>query len=411
LRPIPNISFGTERYPEPVARRLRTLNIGTWVAASTHAVYAVVLLLDFTRSWWWLAFSNIVATVLYGGIPLLHRFGRLAAPVAVAFLFYADMLAYSWLLGTGTGLQFYFLLGAALIALYLGVEYVALTMVSGAIAAALMVAVVLAVPHDTGLLPPWLMLTSLVTNAAVSCGTLLLIVTYALREAARAEAASERLLVNILPAKVADRLKRGDGALIADKYHEASVLFADMAGYTASASDTDPDDLVIFLNRVFSDFDRMVERHCLEKIKTTGDSYMVVSGVPVPRPDHAAALAQLALEMRDAAADLRDPHGRSIAMRIGLSSGAVVAGVVGTSKFFYDVWGDTVNVAARMEMTGVAGKIQVSETTHVRLADEFALEARGATDIKGKGSMHTWFLVGRKVGATDLPTSLQVDRL
>src|SRR6185295_10659784 len=206
-----------------------------------------------------------------------------------------------------------------------------------------------------------------------------------LRDTARAEAAAERerersdqLLANILPAKIAERLKRRDGALIADKYVEASVLFADMAGYTASASDTDPDDLVKFLNRVFSDFDRLVERHCLEKIKTTGDSYMVVSGVPVPRPDHAAALAQLALEMCDAAANLRDPHGRSVSMRIGVSSGAVVAGVVGTSKFFYDVWGDTVNVAARMETTGVAGRIQVSETAHVRLTDEFTLEPRGA---------------------------------
>ena len=114
--------------------------------------------------------------------------------------------------------------------------------------------------------------------------------------------------------------------MIADRYDEASVLFADMAGYTASASDTDPDDLVKFLNRVFSDFDRLVERHSLEKIKTTGNSYMVVSGVPAPRPDHAEALAQLALGMRDAAADLRDPHGRSVPMRIGISSGAVVAG-------------------------------------------------------------------------------------
>jgi adenylate cyclase len=401
LRSIPIIRFGTERYPEYVARRLRTLNIAAWIAAATHAFYAVVLLLDFTRSWW-LIFANAVAIAIYAGLPLLHRVGPLAGPVVLTVLFYADLVLYVSLLGTGTGILFYFLLGAAISVLYVGPEHVALTIASGGVAAALTVAVLLLVPFDTGVLPDWLMVASLVTNAVISCGTLLLIVGYALRQVARAEAASDRLLVNILPAKVADRLKRRDGAVIADKYDEVSVLFADMAGFTASASDTDPDDLVRFLNRVFSDFDRLVERHCLEKIKTTGDSYMVVSGVPVPRPDHAAALAELALAMRDAAADLRDPHGRRVPIRIGVSSGAVVAGVVGTSKFFYDVWGDAVNVAARMETAGVAGQIQVSETTYIRLGDEFALEARGEIDIKGKGRMPTWLLVGRKASATGL---------
>ncbi len=134
-----------------------------------------------------------------------------------------------------------------------------------------------------------------------------------------------------------------------------------MAGFTAQASDTTPAELVQFLNRVFSDFDRLVERHGLEKIKTTGDAYMVVSGVPTARPDHAEALAVLALEMREAATEWRDGRGRRVPIRMGMSSGPVVAGVVGTRKFFYDVWGDAVNVAARMETTGAAGKIQVSQ--------------------------------------------------
>jgi adenylate cyclase len=164
---------------------------------------------------------------------------------------------------------------------------------------------------------------------------------------------------------------------------------------------------------VFTDFDRLVENHGLEKIKTTGDSYLVVSGVPVPRPDHVQALADLALEMRAAAADLRDPHGRSVPIRIGIASGPVVAGVVGTRKFFYDVWGDAVNVASRMESTGVAGKIQVSQDVYERLKDEFALEDRGPIDVKGKGRMLTWFLMGRRTpaaavqstaGASAIPT-------
>src|SRR6202022_4667233 len=234
-------------------------------------------------------------------------------------------------------------------------------------------------------------------------------VLYALREAARAEAAAEHeyersqsLLVNILPVTIADRLKSGAESLIPDRYEEASILFADMAGFTARASHADPKDLLQFLNRGFTDVDRLVERQGLEKIKTTGDSYMVVSGVPAPRPDYAQALAQLALDMRDAATRLRDPQGRSVPIRIGIASGPVVAGVVGTRKFFYDVWGDAVNVASRMESTGIAGKIQVSQEVYERLKNEFVLECRGPIDVKGKGQMLTWFLAGRKAPAVAL---------
>ena len=134
----------------------------------------------------------------------------------------------------------------------------------------------------------------------------------------------------------------------------------------------------------------------LEKIKTTGDAYMVVSGVPTPRADHVRALALFAIDMRTIATDLKDPHGRSVPLRIGMACGPVVAGVVGTRKFFYDVWGDAVNVASRMESTGEAGKIHVSETVYRQLGEEFELEARGLIEIKGKGQMPTWFLVGQK---------------
>src|SRR5262245_58311479 len=169
-----------------------------------------------------------------------------------------------------------------------------------------------------------------------------------------------------------------------------------MACFTALASDTATPDLVQFLNRVFTRFDRLVESHRLEKIKTTGDSYMVVSGVPVPRSDHTQALAQLALDMRDAVSDLRDPHGRDVPIRIGLAAGPVVAGVVGARKFFYDVWGDAVNVAARMETTDVEGRIQVPQDVYERLNHAFLFEERGDVDVKGKGVMHTWYLVGRR---------------
>jgi adenylate cyclase len=252
-----------------------------------------------------------------------------------------------------------------------------------------------------------MLFASFVATTITACAVQMVIVVYALREAARAEAAAEReyersesLLVNILPATIAARLKSRTEAVIADKFEETSILFADMAGFTARASDMAPDELVQFLNHVFTDFDRLVERHGLEKIKTTGDAYMVVSGVPSPRPDHAQALAQLALELRDAVRELRDPQGRNVPIRIGISSGPVVAGIVGTRKFFYDVWGDAVNVASRMESTGAVGKIQVSQQTYERLKEDFVLEECGEIEVRGKGRMRTWLLVDGKAPAT-----------
>lgn len=409
MRLLPSIRFGTERYPDKVARRLRTLNIATWSAAATHASYAGVLSFDLAR-YWWLVAANLAGMLLYAVIPLLHRVDRFAAPAAVSVLFYADTVAFVFMLGTGVGVHLYILIGAALGVVYFGSDRRVVTIASGAAAAGLLIVAMVAAPYDTGLLPRWLFVASLATNAVVSCGVLLLLVSYALGQAARAEAAaereferSERLLTNILPGAIAARLKAGKERVIADRHDEASVLFADLAGFTARASEATPEELVQLLNRVFSDFDRLVEQHGLEKIKTTGDAYMVVSGVPAARPDHARALADLALEMRAAAAQWRDPRGRAVPIRMGISSGPVVAGVVGTRKFFYDIWGDAVNVAARMETTGAEGKIQVSQAAYERLRDDYVLEPRGEIEIKGKGAMPTWFLLARKpVAAADV---------
>lgn len=247
------------------------------------------------------------------------------------------------------------------------------------------------------------MLASFIGCATGTGAIMFAVVFYAVRTATRAELAaeseferSEALLLNILPAAVADRLKTPIPQIIADKYEDASVLFADMAGSTAAASAVAPADVVMFLNKIFTAFDCLVERHGLEKIKTTGDGYVVVSGVPVVRSDHATALIQFAIEMRNAAARIQDLHGHKLSIRIGIASGPVVAGVVGTKKFFYDVWGDTVNVASRMESTGLPGRIQVSTETYERVKDKFEFESRGPIDVKGKGKIATWFVIGPK---------------
>ena len=233
---------------------------------------------------------------------------------------------------------------------------------------------------------------SFVITTVSACVMVVVTVWFAMRDTARAEAVmeaeydrSEALLANMLPASIAERLKEPDRDVIADKYEEASVLFADIVGFTERASSTAPADLVRFLDRLYSAFDALVDKHGLEKIKVSGDSYMVVSGVPRPRPDHVQALADFALDMAAVAAGTEDPHGRSVPLRVGLATGPVVAGVVGSRRFFYDVWGDAVNVASRMESTDSVGRIQVPDEVYERLKDDFVLQERGRIERQRQG--------------------------
>jgi len=205
---------------------------------------------------------------------------------------------------------------------------------------------------------------------------------------------SERLLLNILPKPIADRLKQGQ-SVIADSFTEVTVLFADIVDFTRLSAQMSPTELVVLLNEIFSTFDRLAERHGLEKIKTIGDAYMVVGGLPTPRPDHAEAIAEMALDMQRAI-QFKVENGEPLRIRIGIHTGPVVAGVIGTRKFSYDLWGDTVNTASRMESHGLSGGIQVTETTHERLRDKYLFKERGVIQVKSKGEMMTYLLLGRK---------------
>lgn len=210
-----------------------------------------------------------------------------------------------------------------------------------------------------------------------------------------ARSTSEKLLLNILPESIAIRLK-DDENTIADSFTNVTVLFADIVGFTELSSHLPPDQVVGFLNQIFSRFDRLVEIHQLEKIKTIGDAYLVVSGLPYPRVDHAEAIANMALDMQKAIADFNQETEKNLSIRIGIHTGPVVAGVIGLKKFACDLWGDTVNTASRMESHGIAGKIQVSEATYDRLKKNYNFEERGAITIKGKGEMITYLLLGQK---------------
>lgn len=209
----------------------------------------------------------------------------------------------------------------------------------------------------------------------------------------REQERSETLLLNILPAPIAERLKSGE-ELIVDSFEAATVLFSDIADFTRSTADMPPRELVRLLNQLFTEFDAIARRHGLEKIKTIGDAYMLAGGVPVPRLDHAAAVATAALEMHDRARQFRFPNGQPVLLRTGLHSGPVVAGVIGTTKFSYDLWGDTVNVAHRMEELSSPGLIQVTEATHTLIKDQFSFEERGMLPVKGRDAVRAYVLTG-----------------
>jgi len=224
--------------------------------------------------------------------------------------------------------------------------------------------------------------------------TAYVLLQYFVRARERAMAESERLLLNVLPEPVAARLKR-EQAIIADAHPAVTVLFADIVGFTPLSERLSPEDVVVLLDQVFARWDALAARYGVEKIKTIGDAYMVAGGIPVPRDDHAEAIAEMALAMLPAADRCAAEMGVPLTVRIGIATGPVVAGVIGRAKFIYDLWGDTVNTASRMESHAAPGTIQVSEDLYQRLRDHYDLRPRGTIDVKGKGPMTTYVLVGR----------------
>jgi adenylate cyclase len=248
--------------------------------------------------------------------------------------------------------------------------------------------------------PGWFTSTMLALNIAVGGAIVFILLAVFAKErrdalaALRVEQAkAENLLLNILPRSIADKLK-AQTQPIADHFGSASILFADVVDFTPWSERLPPADVVGFLDRLFSRFDELADRHGLEKIKTIGDCYMVAAGVPTPRPDHARALALMALDMLDAMCADDEVGQLGLELRVGINSGPVVAGVIGRKRFLYDLWGDAVNTASRMESHGTPGRIQITRATYELLADEFECEPRGTIAVKGKGDVEAWYLVG-----------------
>jgi guanylate cyclase len=206
---------------------------------------------------------------------------------------------------------------------------------------------------------------------------------------------SENLLLNVLPREIAAILKN-ESRTIADHYTEVSILFADMVGFTPLSARLAPVEVVELLNEAFSYFDSLLDKYNVEKIRTIGDSYMVAAGVPTRRTDHAQALVSMALEMREFIATHTFRNDQQVSFRIGINSGPVIGGVIGKRKFVFDVWGDAVNVASRMESQGAGGAIQITLATYELIKNDFICESRGIVDVKGKGEMEVWTVISAK---------------
>jgi adenylate cyclase len=257
----------------------------------------------------------------------------------------------------------------------------------------------------SGLLQPYVRLTNhlsqpvviffFVINLLGVSSLVFMMVSYFVGQKNMFQEKSETLLLNILPKEIAAILKN-ESRTIADHYDEASVLFADMVGFTPLSAQLLPVEMVELLNEVFSYFDSLLDKYNVEKIRTIGDSYMVASGVPRGRPDHAQALARMALEMRDYVATHTFGNGQWVSFRIGINSGSVIAGVIGRRKFVYDVWGDAVNIASRMESHGLGNAVQITQATYELIKDEFICEPRGSVNVKGKGEMDVWLVISTK---------------
>jgi guanylate cyclase len=244
-------------------------------------------------------------------------------------------------------------------------------------------------------LPRWFSTTMLALNVVVGGAVVFTMLAVFARQRQEAQERAETLLINILPRSIAEKLK-ANPQTIADSFTSASILFADVADFTPMSERLSPVRVVEMLDQLFGHFDQLAERYDVEKIKTLGDCYMAASGIPSPRPDHAHCLAHMALDMLDAVRGQGAVASLGFELRIGINSGPVVAGVIGRKRFLYDLWGDAVNTAGRMQTDGTPGRIQITRATYDLLKDEFVCEPRGTVQIKGKGEMETWYLVGRR---------------
>lgn len=393
--------LGTEGYPPASRRRLRQVNVLNAFLIASYLFFAALYAAADWQALKLLSLAILANIPFFILPPFLHRYSEVAAVTYIGIHACFAFLVLSLIVGSAAGIHFWLLAAGALIVFY-GTERVILSALTIGCMVGTMIAIEFWVPRFMPTAPITPFLAAVIKTIAIAGVTSIIagFVFLAMHMARQSELAleleyarSEGLLYSILPTKIAARLKEEPQATIADKYDQVTLLFADLVNFTPKASLLTPEEVVAFLNRVFSTFDELAEKHGLEKIKTIGDAYMVAGGLPEAQPNQVEAVALMALDMLDAVDRLGREIREEVAVRIGIHTGPAVAGVLGKRKLFYDTWGDTVNTAARLEAHGSPGRIQVSEEVYSVLAGKFPFEDRGVIDIKGKGLMKVYFLI------------------
>jgi adenylate cyclase len=391
--------IGTAGYPRPVRRRLTIINAMALLIAVFSVIYAVVFFYYNMHLYRHLIMLNLLLAVVVLVVPFAHRINDIAAALVITVAEYTALFVFVWAFGRNSGIQINYIIAAAVAFAIYGLSHVRLAIGLATVGLALHLAAWFLFPPERAhfAAEPSLLDNLYVSSAVTTFCIIALIVGYAFTVADAARAEADALLINILPEAIAERLKERPDARVADSVEQASVMFSDLVGFTELSKRLGAARTVALLDHIVTEFDRLAARHGVEKIKTIGDGYMAVTGVSVPRADHLPCLARMALGLPDLVERLSAAHGVDLRVRVGIAIGPVMAGVIGTDKFSYDVWGDTVNLASRLESHGLPGKIQVSDAVRKTLGDSFVFEPRGPIEVKGIGRLETWLLKEERV--------------
>lgn len=385
---------GISGYDRETRRRLSIVNLAGYCAAASSVSFAINFALHDARNLMPLIIGNLVSAVITASAPFWHRFNSVLAAAIMSFTVAFSLFWFVSMLGTDTGVHLNYIGGPAIAFAIFGLHHLRMIVLIGAIciganiAAEFMFATGSLQHHmDAGFLRQIYILSAASIIIIVS-----LIVWYGFSIADDAERRSEQLLLNIFPPRIADELRYNPDKQIADRFDEATVMFADIVGFTEMTSNMEPDELVTMLDQVFSEFDARTASHRAEKIKTIGDEYMAVCGAPDLVDDHARRVVDLAVDLQAAARDLSESTGLPLQLRIGIATGPITAGVIGKTKFAYDVWATTVNLAARLQSSAANGSIHVCGATRIATRGHHSFTRAPAHNLKGIASQQTWVL-------------------
>ncbi|MEZ5899289.1 MAG: adenylate/guanylate cyclase domain-containing protein [Hyphomicrobiaceae bacterium] len=391
-------ALGTKRYPPDTQRRLKIINMISVIIVITTLIFAFQQAAADYAKMRPVILMNVVLAGIAMLVPFAHRINDIAGALLIAGAELLALLFFTAYFGRSAGTPLMYVAFSAAPFVVFGLERIWLVLATVVTALALHLFAWFAYHRSDALLPmdDAFLNASYLQGALTTFGLIAASVYYAFSLAERAKAETETVLRNVLPETVVERLKAEPETAIADGFTEASVLFADITGFVAIARGLGPERTVEMLNNLVSRFDELAAKHGVEKIKTIGDAYMVASGVPEPRSDHAVALASMALDMLEAVEDTARELDLPINVRAGMASGPMMAGVIGKRKFSYDVWGDPVNLASRLEQASKPGRILLCPGCKAALEKDFILEQHGTIDIKGVGAQDTWYLNARR---------------